>query len=143
MTCTLLQIARAFCMIARDGVPVRPRLVALAEAEASGNIYKKETISLLKEILENTTVRGTTKRARMDGYRVMSKTGTANLLVDGQYDPEKNIYTCAGIVQKDEYQRVIVAFVREAQKENAYASTVAAQLFGRIAQKIVIHDKVV
>jgi len=143
MTCTLLQIAQAFCMIARDGAPVRPNLILASKFQSGKAVYNSQTISLLKEILENTTVRGTTKRAQMDGYRVMSKTGTANLLVDGQYDPEKNIYTCAGIVQKDEYQRVIVAFVREAQKENAYASTVAAPLFGRIAQKIVIHDKVV
>lgn len=143
MTCTLLQIANIFCMIARDGVPVQPRLIASSKPATNNSIYDEQTIALLKEVLENTTKRGTAKRAQLDGYQVMSKTGTANLLVDGQYDPDKNIYTCAGIVQKDEYQRVIVAFVREAQKDNAYASTVAAPLFGKIAQKIVIHDKVV
>jgi len=158
MTCTLLQIAQAFCMIARDGAPVKPKLIFSSKDKINSKkssvtlgkkhakeprLYDKQTIDLLKEILENTTLRGTAKRARINGYRVMSKTGTANLLVDGQYDQEKNIYTCAGIVQKNNYQRVIVAFVREAQKDNAYASTVAAPLFGRIAQKIVIHDKIV
>jgi len=158
-TCTLLQIAQAFCMIARDGVPVQPKLIlsdtpVFAPSElpfdktqdrlrASPQIYKKQTIDLLKQILENTTLRGTARRAGISGYRVMSKTGTANLLVDGQYDSEKNIYTCAGIVQKDDYQRVIVAFVKEAQKNNAYASTVAAPLFEKIAEKILIHDKVI
>ena len=43
----------------------------------------------------------------------------------------------------DGYQRVIVAFVKEATKENAYAATVAAPLFERIAEKTLIHDKVV
>lgn len=143
MTCTLLQIARGFCMIARDGVSIKPKLTLEGHiTEPLVQLYDKETIDVLKQILENTTLRGTAKRAAISGYRIMSKTGTANLLVDGQYDPEKNIYTCAGIVQKDDYQRVIVAFVKEAQKDNAYASTVAAPLFEKIAEKILIHDKV-
>jgi len=144
MTCTLLQIAQAFCTIARDGYPIQPKLLLDTKQKiATTPLYKKETMDVIKQILENTTLRGTARRAGIKGYRVMSKTGTANLLVDGQYSPEKNIYTCAGIVEKDGYQRVIVAFVKEAQKENAYAATVAAPLFEKVAEKTLIHDKVV
>ena len=32
----------------------------------------------------------------------MSKTGTACMLIDGKYSHEKNIYSCAGIIEKDE-----------------------------------------
>ncbi|MCK5632842.1 penicillin-binding protein 2 [bacterium] len=143
MSCTLLQIAQAFCLIARDGCPVTPRLLLSDTKQKTIPLYKKETIDTIKQILENTTLRGTAKRAGIKGYRVMSKTGTANLLVDGQYSPDKNIYTCAGIIQKDNYQRVIVTFVKEAQKKQAYASTVAAPLFEKVAEKIIIHDKIV
>lgn len=146
MTCTTLQIACAFCLIARNGSPINPRLIldeSSAQEQQSKSLYRKETVDLIKEILERTTQRGTARRAGIKGYRVMSKTGTANLLVDGQYAPDHNIYTCAGIVEKNGYQRVIVAFVKEATKENAYAATVAAPLFERIAEKTLIHDKVV
>jgi len=145
MNCTLLQIAQAFCLIARDGHPVQPQLILghKTKNQPTKPLYKKETIDSIKHILENTALRGTAKRTNIKGYRVMSKTGTANLLVNGQYSPDHNIYTCAGIVEKDGYQRVIVTFVKEAQKDNAYASTVAAPLFKKVAQKVLIHDKIV
>jgi len=144
ISCTLLQIAQAFCIIAHDGYAVTPRLALTQPKQiAKKPLYDKTTINLIKQILENTTLHGTAKRAGIKGYRVMSKTGTANLLIDGHYSPEHNIYTCAGIVQKGDYQRVIVTFVKEAMKKNAYAATVAAPLFERIAEKTLIHDKVV
>ena len=73
----------------------------------------------------------------------MSKTGTANMLIDGKYDPHHNIYTCAGIVEKDDYQRVIVTFVKDSQQKNVYASTVAVPLFEAVAERMLIHDKII
>lgn len=146
ITCSILQIARAFCLIARDGCPVEPKLIldeASKQEQKTEKLYTQASIDLLKGILEKTTQQGTTKRAGIQGYKIMSKSGTANLLVNKQYSPSNNIYTCAGIVEKDAYQRVIVAFVREAKKPNAFAATIAAPLFGRIAEKTVIHDKIV
>ena len=55
---------------------------------------------------------------------------------------KRNIYTCAGIVEKDSYQRIIVTFIKEVETPNAFASTIAAPLFERVAQKLLIHDKV-
>ena len=148
MSCTLLQIAKTFCMIARDGYPVQPNLMVQdiqknAKQKEAQRLYSKEVIDVIKQILENTTLKGTSHRAGIKGYRVMSKTGTANLLVDGKYSPKNNIYTCAGIIEKGNYQRVIVTFIKEASKKNAYASTVAAPLFEKIAKKTLIHDKIV
>ena len=106
-------------------------------------IYSDASLNTIKEILERTTLRGTARRAAIKGYRIMSKTGTANMLIDGKYNPDKNIYTCAGIVEKDDYQRVIVTFVKEAQQKNIYASTVAVPLFESVAERILIHDKII
>lgn len=106
-------------------------------------LYSDESRNTIKEILEKTTLYGTARKARMKGYRVMSKTGTANMLIDGKYDPEKNLYTCAGIIEKDNYQRVIVTFVKQANKKNIYASTVAVPLFEAIAERMLIHDTII
>lgn len=83
------------------------------------------------------------KRAAMKGYRIMSKTGTANMIVKGQYEPNKNIFTCAGIIEKDGYRRVVVTFIKEASKPNLFASMVTAPLFERVAQKVLIHDAII
>ncbi len=97
----------------------------------------------IKDILEKTTLYGTARKARIKGYRVMSKTGTANMLIDGKYNPEKNLYSCAGIIEKDNYQRVIVTFVKEASAKNLFASTVAVPLFESIAERMLIHDNII
>jgi cell division protein FtsI/penicillin-binding protein 2 len=168
---TLLQLACAFCTIA-TGYKVVPTLIvnqcALSFApfdklRANGleennsnpvrgepvepneriKLYSDQSLNIIKEILEKTTLRGTARRAAIKGYRIMSKTGTANMLIDGKYDPNKNIYTCAGIVEKDDYQRVIVTFIKEAQQKNMYASTVAVPLFESVAERMLIHDKII
>jgi len=141
---TLLQLAIAFCMIANNGYKIQPQLV-LHEKDKKNRqapLYSESSIQAIKNILEQTTLRGTTKRARIKGYKVMSKTGTANMLIDGAYDPKKNIYTCGGIVEKNNYQRVIVVFIKQAEKKGLYASTVAAPLFERIATRMLIHDRI-
>ncbi len=120
--------------------PVRPEPVEGSERQ---KIYSDASLNTIKEILEKTTLRGTARRAAIKGYRIMSKTGTANVLIDGKYDPDKNIYTCAGIVEKDDYQRVIVTFVKEAQQKNIYASTVAVPLFESVAEHMLIHDRII
>jgi cell division protein FtsI (penicillin-binding protein 3) len=122
-----------------------PLALSVSEGNVSKGIklYSDATLNTIKEILEKTTLYGTARRAAIKGYRVMSKTGTANMLIDGKYNPDKNIYTCAGIVEKGDYQRVIVTFVKEAQQKNIYASTVAVPLFESIAERMLIHDRII
>ena len=144
ISATILQLACAMCVIA-TGYKVVPVLIK----DISNNVSKGTPLfsdaarNTIKEILEKTTQYGTARRARIKGYRIMSKTGTANMLIDGQYNTEKNLYTCAGIVEKDKYQRVIVTFVKEAQRKNIFASTVAVPLFEAIAERMLIHEKII
>ncbi|TET06936.1 penicillin-binding protein 2 [Candidatus Dependentiae bacterium] len=144
---TLLQLARAFCLIANNGTPVQPQLIkepALRLPPSDHQqLYSQKSIDAIKDILEQTTTYGTARRTAIQGYRIMSKTGTANMLENGKYVPNKNLFTCAGIVQKGDYQRVIVAFVKESSQRRLFAATVAAPLFERVAEKVVIHDRII
>jgi cell division protein FtsI (penicillin-binding protein 3) len=126
-------------------LPVRPECFCSCKNVSKGKnkIFSDAARNTIKEILEKTTQYGTARRAKIKGYRVMTKTGTANMLIDGEYNPEKNIYSCAGIIEKDNYQRVIVTFVKEAQNKNLYASTVAVPLFEAVAERMLIHEKMI
>jgi len=143
---TIMQLACAFCIIA-TGYKVTPVLVTnnmnFCPSDEGNKLFSDTARNTIKEILEKTTLYGTARRAKIKGYRVMSKTGTANMLIDGKYNPDKNLYTCAGIVEKDNYQRVIITFVKEAQQKDLYASIVAVPLFESIAERMLIHDKVI
>ncbi len=146
ISATLLQLACAFCTMV-TGYKVTPNLIMneLTRHSSQDNkrLYSEKNIALIRNILERTTLYGTAKRAAIKGYRVMTKTGTANMLVDGKYDPNKNLYTCVGLVEKDGYERVIVTFIKEANRKNIYAATVAVPLFEEIVERMLIHDRII
>ncbi len=144
ISATLLQIACAFSIIANNGHRIKPRLM-MSETIAMDQtmLYSPETIATIKDILQKTTEYGTGHRARIEGYNIMTKTGTANKLINGEYDKNKNIFTCAAIVEKNNYKRVVVTFINEANAPNAYASTIAAPLLERVTEKMIIHEKMI
>lgn len=142
ISATLLQLATAFCMIANDGNAIKPTLLANNILQKPTRLYSEKSITIIKDILQQTTEHGTAHRAKINGYTVRVKTGTGNLLENGIYNHDKNIYTCAGIIEKDNYKRVMVTFIKEAAQKDLYAATVAAPLFERIAEKMIIHERV-
>ncbi|HSC25013.1 MAG TPA: penicillin-binding protein 2 [Candidatus Babeliales bacterium] len=141
VSATILQLACAFCIIA-TGYKITPTLLC-SNFLLGKKLYSDTTLAAVKNILEKTTLYGTAQKAAIKGYRIMSKTGTANMLIDGKYSTEKNIYSCAGIIEKDDYQRVIVTFVKDSQQKDIYASTVAVPLFESVAERMLIHDEVI
>lgn len=135
---SLLQLARAFSIIANDGYDVTPKLLLepSIKEEQKQQLFSQRGINDIKNILKM-------RHPDVTGYTLMSKTGTANIVVNGQYDRNKNRFTCAGIVEKDTYKRVIVVFVKEVTQRNMYAATVAGPLMERLAKKLLIHDRIV
>ncbi len=144
ITATLLQLGCAFCIIANNGIPIKPNLLLNPVNEHDNNqlpLYTQSSITTIRTILEKTVKEGTAKKAALNGYKVMAKTGTANMVINGKYNTEHNIYTVAGIIEKDSYKRVIVTFIKDSPQKKLFASAVAAPLFERIAENFIIHDK--
>jgi cell division protein FtsI (penicillin-binding protein 3) len=142
VSATLLQLAQAFALIANNGIMVAPHIRMDTVSPPSEKLYSDEAIAQIQEILKRTTLHGTAYRARMRGYDIKCKTGTANLLIDGVYREDRNCFTCAGIVQKDAYKRVIVTHVQDAATPGLFASQVAVPLFEKVAQKMLIHERI-
>lgn len=145
ITTTLLQLARAFGIIANNGHMIQPHIIkdTHTKEHPTEQLYSTNSIESIKKILTLTTQQGTAQKARMRGYDIMCKTGTANLLENGIYVHTKNSFTCAGILKKNDYCRVIVVYIREAEKPGLFASQVAVPLFEKVAQKTIIHDKII
>lgn len=144
VSANLLQLGRAFSIIANGGYWIDPRLTLDTPSKGKQKkLYGDASIDTIKQMLERTTSKGTARKAQIKGYRIMCKTGTANMLENGHYNPDRNIFTCAGIVEKDGYQKVIVVFIKEVAQKDLYASSVAAPLFEQIAEKILIKDRII
>jgi len=139
ITATLLQLGKAFCVVANGGYDVQPRLLIDPEVERREiptRLYKKETISQLKDILE---LKGWMKDLySIDGYRIIGKTGTARSVKDGKYSHTEHVYTYAGVIEKNGYRRVVVTFIREPREAHIWATQLTLPLFHRIAKKMIV-----
>lgn len=139
-----LQLATAFCMIANNGLHIQPRLTQ-DEPIKTKQVADPEAVAKLRQIITINKETSPTHGARIDGYTIQGKTGSAHLLTNGRYDPMRNIYTFAGIVEQGAYQRVIVVIIKEPLKkmgQNLYAATVAAPLFKTIAEEMLVIEKI-
>src|SRR5262245_16606432 len=84
---TALQMASAYCVLANNGAWVKPHVVRELRAPdgtvsyqsrtESRTVLRAETTAALRNMLEGATLRGTAKRAQLDGYTAAGKTGTA------------------------------------------------------------------
>lgn len=141
ITTTLIQLAKAFSVIINDGYMVTPTILKTDSIKKHGPCICQKTIDDLQKVLQETIESGTGKRARISGYTLLGKTGTSNLLQHGTYDDNKHLYTFIGAVQSDDYKRVIVAYIKDS-KTATYSSVVAAPLFRKLAEAMLLHEQI-
>lgn len=132
---TVAQLTKAFCIIANGGYDVQPTLVRGEGVGKGKRLYKETTIAGMKEIMEKVT-----EKFHIPGVRMMGKTGTAQCIKNGRYSRQDHQYSFGGIIEKGDYRRVIVTFVREPKKASLWASEVAEPLFASIAQRMLVCD---
>ena len=146
---TLLQLARALSVIYNGGYLVTPTLSYAQDSVNKFTVPQPTTAPLISEqtridmdeILQACVQLGSGKRANVAGYKITGKTGTANILENGQYNEEKHLNTFIGYIEKDNYKRVMTVYVKESKKA-AYSSIITAPLFGKATQALLIHDKI-
>lgn len=89
---TPLHIISAFSAVVNGGVYYEPTLLAEGKREGK-RVVSQETSEKMRSLLRAVVVRGTGRRANVEGYQVFGKTGTADKLVNGKYDHKKSIST--------------------------------------------------
>jgi cell division protein FtsI (penicillin-binding protein 3) len=130
---SLLQLARAYTALARDGDVVPVSLMKLDAPPASVQVIKPETARAMRRMLElAVSDEGTAPQARIAGYRVAGKTGTARKLKNGQY---VNAYVAsfAGFAPVSEPRIVAAVMIDEPGGGRFYGGDVAAPVFAQIA----------
>ena len=94
---SLLQTVIAYQALANDGIQLTPRLAdSVTDAEGVAQprptpegrrIVSADTAKKLRQIMETVITGGHAPDAAVEGWRVGGKTGSANKLVGGRYDP--------------------------------------------------------
>jgi cell division protein FtsI (penicillin-binding protein 3) len=133
LSVSLLQLAHAYTAFANDGV--MPQLTTLhREGQAIGTrVINPETAHNVLAMLESVTQDGgTAPQARVVGYRVAGKTGTAHKVVGGTYAADKYISSFVGLAPASDPRLVVAVMVDEPTGKDYYGGLVAAPVFSRI-----------
>ena len=143
---TPLQMAVAMNAVANRGEVLAPRLV---RAELRGGVreeipvrvvrraIKTRTAAVLTGIMEDVVARGTARAARIPGYRVAGKTGTAEkLLPGGGYSRTDHVASFGGFVPSSRPELTILVVV---DGVTGFGGAVAAPVFQRIGESVLRH----
>lgn len=146
---TALQMLQVLCVIANDGILMRPYLVRQVTApdgqilfeqhpKAVGRPIQTETALEMKRLLARVTEEGGTgHRALVEGYSVAGKTGTAQKAIPGGYSDTLNIASFAGFIPVDDPQLAIIVVLDEPKTAIHTGGAVAGPVFSEIAGQIV------
>jgi cell division protein FtsI (penicillin-binding protein 3) len=141
---TPLQMAAALSSVANAGELVEPRIVRAVIANGIRTPVPRKivrrtmspgTAALMTEVMEQVVQRGTGRSARIDGFTVAGKTGTAQKIVNGQYSSSDYNASFVGFVPSRQPRFAIVVVIDSPHGRNSYyGGTVAAPIFQRIAE---------
>jgi len=141
---TAIQIINAFSAIANDGVLIKPSVLIIEETDIEAHnpneirrVVSVETAQVVKKLLKSVVDSGTGKSAKVSGYTVGGKTGTAQ-----KFDPKTKTYSSkyyvasfCGMVPAMNPEVVILVIIDEPKGTSYYASSVASPVFANIAKR--------
>ena len=129
-----LQLARAYSVLANDGVLKDVSLVALDSEQASQRVIDAEISQKVRQMLRAASgVSGTGKRAMIDGYSVGGKTGTLHKVkTGGGYDESRYMSAFAGLSPAVNPRLVTVVVIDEPRDGSYFGGLVAAPVFSEV-----------
>ena len=143
---TPLQMIAAVSSVANGGVLVEPRVIRAVyrdgrryavRPKALRRTISPDTAAALTSIMEGVVSdkHGTARAARIDGYTIAGKTGTAAKLVNGHYSHSEYNASFVGFIPSRDPAVAIVVVIDAPHGPNRYfGGTVSAPIFKRIAE---------
>lgn len=146
--CTMIQMASAFSSLINNGNYYKPHVVTKI-ADADGNVKQtfdpvllKQTVSettseTLKDYMYNVVQSGTGGTAKVDGYSMGGKTGTAQMYDENTHLRKEGAYLVSfmGYVPNDDPQIVIYCVVKEPNTDNQPHSYYAQNIVREILEE--------
>lgn len=130
---SLVQLARAYTVFAHDGELMPLSLTKIDDAPPHGvRVFSPQTMKELRIMLEMAVQpEGTAPKARVAGYRVGGKTGTAYKIEGGVY-ARKYVASFVGIAPISEPRLVVAVMIDEPTGGAHYGGDVAGPAFSQI-----------
>jgi cell division protein FtsI (penicillin-binding protein 3) len=133
LSVTPLQLARAYSVLAADGV-LKPITFLRTDGRVEGQrIISTSIAQQVRHMLEAVVQDGGTgTRARIAGYRVAGKTGTVKKAVAGGYSEDRYISVFAGLAPASQPRLAMVVVINDPRGDVYYGGEVAAPVFSKV-----------
>ena len=153
---TALQMVAAASAVANDGLLLRPHLVSRV-VSPQGELLKDFATEPVSEALAPSVARsvlqmmeaatgdgGTARRARVPGYRISAKTGTAQVAdpSTGGYYEDRVTASVLGIFPTEDPQFIVYIVLHNPKGERRFGGVIAAPLLGEAAAFLLGHYRV-
>lgn len=148
---TSLQLVTALSALANGGFLMEPYIIKKIigsdgtvireqKPEVRSRVVSYDTTFQMKEIMERVVEEGTGKKAKINGFMVGGKTGTAQIPDPryGGYYSDRYIASFIGFAPTDD-PKLAMAVVVEAPRTRTHGGSVAGPIFKEIAQKVLFH----
>jgi cell division protein FtsI (penicillin-binding protein 3) len=137
---TPLQMTAATAALVNGGI-YRPLTLRRGGTGDEGRrIVTPETSAAIRELMRANVLRGSGRSADAEGLRVGGKTGSANKLVNGRYDPAHGVGSFASVFPADgpdtARRYVVFVLVDEPSQGSRLGGAVAAPVVGRVIDRI-------
>jgi cell division protein FtsI (penicillin-binding protein 3) len=130
---SLMQLARAYTVFARDGELLPISLTRIDEGPVTGiPVFSPQTAREVRAMLEMAAgPGGTAPKAQVAGYRVAGKTGTAHKLEGGVY-ANKYVASFVGFAPASDPRLIVAVLIDEPSAGKHYGGDVAGPVFSAV-----------
>lgn len=132
---TPLQLARAYLVIANHGVKLPVSLQKLDQPPQGERVMSAKIADQMLTLLESVVTKGGTgELARVPGYRVAGKTGTAVKVGEHGYQKHRYVSSFVGIAPLTNPRLVVAVVINDPQGKNYYGGIVSGPVFEKIME---------
>lgn len=133
---TPIQLVSALNTIANKGVYISPTLVE-GDMPELRPVLGQEAVDKMTRIMIQAVDSGEAKWAKPKGLSVAGKTGTAQIPIEGHYDPTKTIASFIGFFPAEDPTYTMLVTLREPQS-SPWGSETAAPLWFALAKQLLL-----
>jgi cell division protein FtsI (penicillin-binding protein 3) len=130
---SLLQLARAYTVFTNEGV-LLPLSLMRADTHPEGKrVYSAVTVEQVNRMMEMAVMpEGTAPQARVPGYRVAGKTGTAYKPENGGYNEKKYVSSFVGFGPVTDPRFIVAVMLDEPGTKQHFGGDVGAPVFSSV-----------
>jgi len=128
------------CAALMNGFLMQPTFLVRSADEAMATakrVVSDKTVEAMRYLYALNAEKGSGRNARVPGYRVGGKTGTAEKVVNGRYAKNKNFNAFVAAFPMDDPQYIVLTVADEPKPEKPGMGDTAASNAGIIAHNII------